>query len=89
MELNVEEETKNKIIFTIKEDHSFLGALKKELWNDDKVKVSGYHIDHPLVGTPKFTLETSGADPRKTLVAAAKRIAKAANKVKADAKALK
>ncbi len=77
MELKIVDETKNKIVFEIKgEGNSFCNALVKELWSDEHVKAAAYNIDHPLVGVPRVILETDGADPRKTLSDAAKRLKK-------------
>ena len=88
MELNILEDKKNKLIFEIKgEDHTFANLLRKELWNDSHVKASAYEIDHPLVGQPKFVLQTDGEDPKKLLKSAAKRIQKQLDKIKDEAKA--
>lgn len=79
---------KNKLIFEIKgEDHTISNMLRKELWTDSHVKAAAYNIDHPLVGQPKFILQTDGEDPRKVLQAAAKRIQKQLAKFKDDVKA--
>ena len=75
MKLKVIEEEKNKIrIEIIGETHTFCNALRKELWNDDDVKVAGYNIEHPLVANPVLTLETANKDPKKVLEAAIKRL---------------
>jgi DNA-directed RNA polymerase subunit L len=75
MELNILEESKNKIIFEmIGEDHTFSNALREELWNDKDVKSAGYNIKHPLISSPRFILETTKNDPKKTLKDAVKRI---------------
>ena len=90
MELKVIEEKKSKLIFDLSgADHSLVGALKKELWQDDATKAAGYHIDHPLVGIPRFVLETSGADARKVLKAAIKRLEKNIDKLKSQTKEIK
>ena len=90
MELNIIEEKKNKIVLELKgEGHTLNNALRKELWNDEHVKAAAYAIEHPLIEIPKFVLETDGADPRKTLLAAAKRVQKDVDKVKAEAKEIK
>ena len=90
MNINVLEESKNKLIFQIEgEGHTLSNALRKELWSDDHVKAAAYSIDHPDVEIPRFIVETDGADPRKTLQAAAKRLQKSIDKVKAEAKNLK
>ena len=90
MEVNILEEKKDRIVFEIKgEGHTLSNALRKELWNDEHVKVAAYAIEHPLIEIPKFVLETDGADPRKTLVAAAKRVQRDLDKLKSEAKELK
>lgn len=77
MELNVLEETKTRMVVELKgEDHTFCNFLKKELWNDDKVKVSTYAMNHPSIGIPRLVLETSGKAPREALQDAAKRLSK-------------
>ncbi|MBI4145812.1 DNA-directed RNA polymerase subunit L [Candidatus Woesearchaeota archaeon] len=90
MEVSIVEEKKNKLVFEIKgEGHTLSNALRKELFNDEHVKIAAYAVEHPLIEVPRFILETDGADTRKTLSAAAKRIAKDAEKVKSEAKELK
>ena len=90
MELNILEEKKDKIVFELKgEGHTLSNALRKELWNDEHVKAAAYAIEHPLIDLPRIILETDGADPKKTLLAAAKRIQKDLEKLKSEAKELK
>ena len=81
MEINVLEESKNKLVIELKgEGHALCNALKTELWKNKKVKVSGYNIAHPLVGIPKLVIETeSGADPKKLLMDALKNVKKEAD----------
>ena len=68
MELKVIEESKNKLVFElIGETHTFCNALKKELEDIKGVDLAVYKIDHPLVGIPKFQIETKGIDPKKAL----------------------
>ncbi len=77
MELKVVEKSKKKIVFDlIGADHTFCGTLKKELWNDKAIKVSAYNVEHPLIGIPRFIIETEDKDPEKTLLDAVKRIDK-------------
>ena len=90
MEINIVEEKKNKLIFEITgEGHTLSNVLRKELNSDEHVKSAAYTIDHPLIEKPRFILETDGADPKKTLIAAAKRVQKELEKVKTEAKELK
>jgi len=90
MEVSIVEESKNKAVINVKgEGHTICNAIRKELWNDEHVKTATYAIEHPLIGTPQIIVETDGADPRKAVLAAVKRVQKAAEKVKDDAKSLK
>ena len=80
MEINVLEESKNRLVVELKgESHSFCNALKAELWKNKKVKVAGYNIAHPLVGVPKLVIETESGDPKKLLVDAVKNLKKDAD----------
>lgn len=90
MELNIIEDKKNRLVFELKgEGHSLCNALRKELWNDSHVKAAAYTIEHPLVGVPRFILDTDGADTYKTITGAIKRLQKQTAKIRAEAKALK
>ena len=91
MQLTVLEEKKHRLVFELKgADHSFSQALKAELWNDAHVKTSGYTVDHPLIGSPKFVVETdTSSEPKKALSAAVKRLDKILDKLKDQAKELK
>lgn len=90
MELKILEEKKNRLVFELKgEGHTLCGMLKTELWNDEHVKAAGYYIEHPLIGIPRFTIETDGAEPKKVVVAALKRIDKQLAKLKDSAKEIK
>ena len=88
MEIKILEDKKNKIMFEIKgEDHTVANLLRKELWKDAHVKGAAYNIEHPLVGVPKFVLQTDGEDPRKVLKTAIKKIQKQLAKTKDEIKA--
>jgi len=77
MELKVIEKNKKRLVFDlVGADHTFSGALKKELWNDKAVKISAYNIEHPLIGVPRFIVETEDKDPEKALLDAVKRLEK-------------
>ena len=76
MELNVLESKKHRIVFELRgTDHTFCNALKQELWNDESVKVAAYNINHPLVGVPKFIVESTG-DVKEALAGASQRLQK-------------
>ncbi len=90
MELKVIEKGKKKLIFDlIGADHTFSNSLKKELWNDKSIKVSAYHVEHPLIGIPRFIVETDDKDPEKALLDAVKRLEKKNESFLEDAKKLK
>lgn len=75
MELRVLEKSKTKLkLEVIGEDHTLCNALKKELWNDDNVKVSGYNLPHSIVGNPTLVVEAT--DAKKALMDAVKRLKK-------------
>ena len=78
MEIKVFDHTKKRIVFElIGAEHTFCNALKKELWNDDSVRAAAYAIAHPLIGIPKFIVETNGQkDADAVLKAAAGKLQK-------------
>lgn len=82
MELKVVEQKKNSLVLEIVgEDHTFCNVLKKELGNDEHVKISSYSIKHPLVSQPRIVVETDGSvTPSDALMSAAKRVGKTAEK---------
>ena len=90
MEVKIIEEKKDRIVFEIiGESHTLCNALRKELYNDEHVKVATYAIEHPLIEKPRFILETDGADPKKTIQNAIKKLQKQLEKIKTEAKELK
>ena len=77
MEIKVLEKGKKRLVFDlVGADHTFSGALKKELWSDKSIKVSAYNVEHPLIGIPRFIVETDEKDPEKVLLDAVKRLEK-------------
>ncbi len=86
MELKVIEQTKNKVIFEVKEaSHGLCNAVVKELWHDSKVKAAAYNVDHPLVGVPTIIVEvTQGNEPKKAIQDAIKRLIKNSDKFKKE-----
>jgi DNA-directed RNA polymerase subunit L len=78
MEIKVLEHVKKRIVFElIGADHTLCNSLKKELWNDDSVRAAAYSIAHPLIGIPKFIVETNGQkDADAVLKAAVNRLKK-------------
>lgn len=89
MEFNVLEESKNKLIFELKgETHTFCNALKKELQQVKGVILTTYKIDHPLVGIPRFQMETRGTEPREALKKALSSLKKKAKDFEKELKSL-
>lgn len=85
MELIVLEEAKNKMVFQLKgETHTFCNALKEALHEVKGVTVATYTIDHPLIGVPKFMMETKDLEPRKALKEALKLIKKKAEEFRKE-----
>jgi DNA-directed RNA polymerase subunit L len=77
MEIKIVEKAKKRLVFDlVGTDHTFSGALKRELWNDKNIKVAAYNIEHPLIGIPRFIIETDDKDPEKSLTDAVKRLQK-------------
>lgn len=90
MKLKVLEEKKNRMVLEIEgETHTFCNALKTELLNDKHVKIASYGLQHPYVGAPRLIIETDGAEPKKVLAEAAKRLSKTAEELKKKASAQK
>jgi DNA-directed RNA polymerase subunit L len=90
MELKIIEQGKKRLVFDlIGTDHTFSGALKKELWNDKAIKISAYNVEHPLIGVPRFVIETDDKDPEKVLLDAVKRLEKKNESFLEDIKKIK
>ena len=91
MEINVLEEKKKKMVFELKgENHTLCNVLREELWNDKAVTVSAYNISHPLIGVPKFIVETDGEkEPRKALKETITRLKKKNAEIREQLKSLK
>jgi DNA-directed RNA polymerase subunit L len=61
MEIKILENTKKKAIFQVKGiDHTLSNLLREQLNSIEGIKISGYHVSHPLVGIPQFVIETNG-----------------------------
>jgi DNA-directed RNA polymerase subunit L len=89
MEFNALEESKTKLVFELKgETHTFCNALKQELLGVKGVEIATYRIEHPLVGVPKFLIETKGVEPRKALKDALKALKKKAEDFSKEVKKL-
>lgn len=69
MKITVLEESKNKVMFTLKgESHTLCNALKDILARDRKVTVATYFVSHPDIDEPTFILETSGTAAAKKVL---------------------
>ena len=89
MKFNVLEESKTKLVFELEgETHTFCNLLKSEVAKVKGVTLATYRIDHPLVGVPKFLVETKGVEPRAALKDALKNIQKLAKDLKKFADSL-
>jgi DNA-directed RNA polymerase subunit L len=87
MEVKIVEENKNKFVFEVKGvSHGFCMMLKEKLLEDDHVKIATYRVDHPLVNTPRFLVETDGADPKNAVLNAIKKLKTIAEKAQKDFK---
>jgi len=75
--MNVKEEKKGKLVFELEgASHTVCQVIKKELWNNEHIKIAGYTIRHPLIGKPEFTVETDGEDVRKIVASACQKAQK-------------
>ncbi len=91
MEINILEDKKKRLVFELKgEKHTLCNALREELWNDKSVKVSAYNISHPIIGIPKFIVETDGkTSPKKAVKNALARLKKKNDDLAKEVKKLK
>jgi len=90
MEIKVREKGKNLLkIEILGEDHTIANALRKELWNDKDVKVSGYELAHSLVSSPVLVVETSSKSPKTVLNDAVKRLKESNEEMRSAFKKLK
>ena len=80
MKLNILEQKYNEIKVEIEgENHTIANALRKELWENKNVKVSGYNIKHGLIRNPVLVIET---EKEKPLVALKKAVSGLKKKMK-------
>ena len=86
MKLKILEDKKNKLVFESEDlGHTICNVLKKELWNDNHVKVATYSIRHPLVSKPRMIVETDGSETSKAaLLAAVQRLKKVSEKFRKE-----
>ena len=86
VEVKILEDKKTRLVAELGgADHTLCNSIKHELWNDSHVKVAGYHVKHPLIGTPALIIETDTSEtPRKAIIDAAKRLKKLNEKIGKD-----
>ncbi len=86
MELKILDQSKNKVTLeVIAWDIGYINLVRKELWNDEKLKIAGYHKEHPQKENTKFIVETN--TQKKAIEAiheAVKRVKKDINKIKKE-----
>jgi DNA-directed RNA polymerase subunit L len=82
----VVEDKKTRMVLELEgTDHTLCNSLKSELWKDSHVKISGYNIEHPLIGVPTLIVETDSSEsPRKAVTDALKRLRGLNERFKAD-----
>jgi len=78
MNVRILEDKSNRLMFEVEGvTHTVSNALKRQLFQNEDIKVAGYHVSHPLVGKPKYVVETKrGADPKKAVLEAIKTLRK-------------
>lgn len=68
MEIKILEESKKRMVFELKgETHGFCNVLKETLRKVKGVDIASYRKEHPLVGNPKFLIETKEIEPKEAL----------------------
>lgn len=84
MKIEIKEDKKNKLVFNIEGvSHGFCNVLKKELWDDSHIKAAAYKVEHSLIGTPTFMVETNGKEtPKAALLKAAEKLSKKGSELK-------
>ncbi len=78
MELElIEKESGSMLIKIVGENHTFCNLLRAELNKDESVTSAAYNVEHPLIGSPKFYVETKkGKSPKRAFTDAAGQISK-------------
>ncbi|MBW2963418.1 DNA-directed RNA polymerase subunit L [Candidatus Woesearchaeota archaeon] len=90
MEIKILEEKARRLVFEIDSDHGFCNVLKNELQKTKGVNVATYAIDHPLIGKPRFVVETdTSIEPKAAVKKALDSLKKQAADFKKEVKKLK
>ena len=75
MKVNVIENDEKMIKFEIEgEDHTFLNALRKQLWANPNVLDATYIMKNSFVGNPIFKLKMRKGSPQDALKTASKQL---------------
>ncbi|MCF7859906.1 MAG: DNA-directed RNA polymerase subunit L [Candidatus Cloacimonetes bacterium] len=81
MEITILEDKKNRFVFELQGvDHTFCNILKDNLREVKDVSIAAYNISHPLVGIPKFIVETKASLAPKAAIKTALKNMKASDK---------
>ncbi|MBD3318783.1 hypothetical protein GF342_02650 [Candidatus Woesearchaeota archaeon] len=90
MEVQVKEEKKGHLHVDIVDSPIIaMNMLKQELWQNNHVKATGTNIDHPLLNKQTFVLDTDGAEPRKVIASAVKKLHKELDKAAESLKSVR
>ena len=75
MEVKLIKKKENQAIVEVKgADHTIVNAIRRELWQDEKVDAAGYTIEHSLISQPRLIV--NARNPKKALMDAAERLHK-------------
>ena len=75
MEVKLIKKKENQAIVEIKgADHTIVNAIRRELWQDEKVDAAVYTIEHSLISQPRLIVNTK--NPKKAMIDAAERLHK-------------
>ncbi|HLD15724.1 MAG TPA: DNA-directed RNA polymerase subunit L [Candidatus Nanoarchaeia archaeon] len=75
MEVKLIKKKENQAIVEVKgADHTIVNAIRRELWQDEKVDAAGYTIEHSLISQPRLIVNAK--NPKKALMDAAERLHK-------------
>jgi len=90
MEIKILEEKARRLVFEVNSDHGFCNALKHALLDVKGVTIATYLIDHPLIGRPKFIIETdTSVEPRDAVKKAVEKLKKEATDFKKEINKIK
>lgn len=67
-------------------DQGALNLIKSIIWQDNATQIAGFHIEHPEVGKPVFTLKTKNKEAKKVWNDALDKLGSQFNKIKNNIK---